>query len=106
MKMFAGPATLRALSVLGMREGDAIEAPMLTRAVARAQKKVEERNFQMRKSILEYDEPLNVQRGSSTASGNASSKARTCDRSCSNRSMHRSRMPWPRTSIPCTHPDA
>ena len=63
MKMFAGPATLRALSVLGMREGDAIEAPMLTRAVARAQKKVEERNFQMRKSILEYDEPLNVQRG-------------------------------------------
>jgi preprotein translocase subunit SecA len=63
MKMFAGPATLKALSVLGMREGDAIEAPMLTRAVARAQKKVEERNFQMRKSILEYDEPLNVQRG-------------------------------------------
>jgi preprotein translocase subunit SecA len=49
--------------VLGMREGDAIEAPMLTRAVARAQKKVEERNFQMRKGILEYDEPLNVQRG-------------------------------------------
>ncbi len=63
MKMFAGPATLKALSVMGMREGDAIEAPMLTRAVARAQKKVEERNFQIRKSILEYDEPLNVQRG-------------------------------------------
>ena len=62
MKMFAGKATLTVLSKLGMKEGDAIEAPMLTRAVEKAQRKVEERNFQMRKQILEYDEPMEYQR--------------------------------------------
>jgi preprotein translocase subunit SecA len=62
MKMFAGKATLNLLSTLGMKEGDAIEAPMLTRAVEKAQRKVEERNFQMRKTILEYDEPMEYQR--------------------------------------------
>ena len=62
MKMFAGKATLRLLSTLGMKEGDQIEAPMLTRAVEKAQRKVEERNFQMRKTILEYDEPMEFQR--------------------------------------------
>jgi preprotein translocase subunit SecA len=62
MKMFAGKATLGLLSKLGMKEGDAIEAPMLTRAVEKAQRKVEERNFQMRKTILEYDEPMEYQR--------------------------------------------
>jgi preprotein translocase subunit SecA len=63
MKMFAGPMTLRVLSKLGMKEGDAIEHPMLSRAVVRAQRKVEERNFLIRKNILEYDEPMDVQRG-------------------------------------------
>jgi len=62
MKMFAGKTTLKVLSTMGMREGDAIEAPMLTRAVEKAQRKVEERNFQMRKAILDYDEPLEVHR--------------------------------------------
>jgi preprotein translocase subunit SecA len=62
MKMFAGKATLALLSRLGMKEGDAIEAPMLTRAVEKAQRKVEERNFQSRKTILEYDEPMEYQR--------------------------------------------
>ncbi len=62
MKMFAGKATLNILSTLGMKEGDAIEAPMLTRAVEKAQRKVEERNFQIRKNILEYDEPMEYQR--------------------------------------------
>ena len=62
MKMFAGKATLALLSRLGMKEGDQIEAPMLTRAVEKAQRKVEERNFQMRKNILEYDEPMEFQR--------------------------------------------
>lgn len=64
MQMFAGEATLRILSRLGMKEGDAIEAPMLTKAVERAQRKVEERNFEVRKNILEYDEVMDHQRGS------------------------------------------
>ncbi|MBL9141084.1 MAG: SEC-C domain-containing protein, partial [Phycisphaerae bacterium] len=64
MKMFAGKTTLTVLSRLGMKEGDAIEAPMLTRAVAKAQRKVEERNFTIRKQILEYDEPMEFQRRS------------------------------------------
>jgi preprotein translocase subunit SecA len=62
MKMFAGKATLALLSRLGMKEGDQIEAGMLTRAVEKAQRKVEERNFQYRKAILEYDEPMEFQR--------------------------------------------
>ncbi len=62
MKMFAGRTTLNVLSRMGMKEGDAIEAPMLSRAVEKAQRKVEERNFQMRKTILDYDEPMEVQR--------------------------------------------
>ena len=63
MKMFAGKTTLNVLSKLGMKEGDAIEHPMLTKSVGRAQRKVEERNFLVRKNILEYDEPMDVQRG-------------------------------------------
>ena len=64
MKLFAGPKTLALLSRLGMKEGDAIENPMVTRQIARAQRKVEERNFQIRKNILEYDEPMEHQRRS------------------------------------------
>ncbi|RMH24690.1 MAG: preprotein translocase subunit SecA, partial [Planctomycetota bacterium] len=64
MKMFAGETTLRILSRLGMKEGDAIEHPMLTKSVERAQRKVEERNFQQRKNLLEYDEVMEHQRQS------------------------------------------
>jgi preprotein translocase subunit SecA len=64
MKMFAGPTTLKLLSKLGMKEGDAIEHPMLTKSVGRAQRKVEERNFLIRKNILEYDEVMDHQRHS------------------------------------------
>ncbi|MBT8486563.1 MAG: preprotein translocase subunit SecA, partial [Phycisphaerae bacterium] len=62
MKMFAGPTTLKVLSRLGMKEGDAIEHPMLSKSVGRAQRKVEERNFLIRKNILEYDEVMDHQR--------------------------------------------
>lgn len=62
MKMFAGPATMKILSRLGMKEGDAIEHPMLTKSVGNAQRKVEERNFLIRKNILEYDEVMDHQR--------------------------------------------
>ncbi|MBG80476.1 MAG: hypothetical protein CMJ39_07195, partial [Phycisphaerae bacterium] len=64
MKIFAGPTTLKILSKLGMKEGDAIEHPMLSRAVGKAQRKVEERNFLIRKNILEYDEVMDHQRHS------------------------------------------
>tara|TARA_R110000782_G_scaffold54637_12_gene115550 strand:- start:3785 stop:7882 length:4098 start_codon:yes stop_codon:yes gene_type:complete len=62
MKLFAGETTMRLLSRLGMKEGDAIEHPWLSKNVERAQKKVEERNFQVRKNILEYDEVMEHQR--------------------------------------------
>ncbi|TVQ59197.1 MAG: preprotein translocase subunit SecA [Phycisphaerales bacterium] len=62
MKMFAGETTMKILSRLGMKEGDAIEHPMLSKNIERAQRKVEERNFQIRKQILEYDEVMEHQR--------------------------------------------
>ncbi len=62
MKMFAGETTQKALAMLGMREGDAIEHSMLSKSIERAQRKVEERNFQIRKNILEYDEVMEHQR--------------------------------------------
>jgi len=62
MKMFAGETTMKILARLGMKEGDAIEHPMLTKSVERAQRKVEERNFQGRKQVLEYDEVMEHQR--------------------------------------------
>jgi len=62
MKMFAGETTMKVLSRLGMKEGDAIEHPMLSKSVERAQRKVEERNFHHRKQLLDYDEVMEVQR--------------------------------------------
>ena len=62
MKMFAGPRTLQLLSKMGMKEGVAIEHNMLTKALTKAQRKVEERNFLIRKNILEYDEVMDLQR--------------------------------------------
>jgi len=62
MQMFAGETTMKLLSRMGMKEGDAIEHPWLSKNVERAQKKVEERNFQVRKNILEYDEVMEHQR--------------------------------------------
>jgi len=62
MKLFAGKAMLSALSTLGLKEGENLEAGMLTRSIEKAQRKVEERNFQSRKNILEFDEPMEHQR--------------------------------------------
>ena len=62
MKMFAGKIVNSILSRSGFKEGVVLEAGMLTKSVARAQRKVEERNFQWRKNILEYDEPMEFQR--------------------------------------------
>jgi preprotein translocase subunit SecA len=62
MKLFAGEKTLAILSKMGMKEGDAIEHPMVSRSVERAQRKVEERNYEIRKQLLEYDEVMEYQR--------------------------------------------
>ena len=62
MAMFAKGWLLKALPRLGMKEGDALEHGMVTKAVEKAQRKVEERNYQVRKSLLEWDEAPEVQR--------------------------------------------
>lgn len=62
MKMFAGETTMKILGSMGMKEGDAIESAMLSKRIEGAQRKVEERNFQVRKNILEYDEIMEHQR--------------------------------------------
>src|SRR5690606_17485236 len=50
------------LERLGVGEDEPIESPMVTRAIENAQRKVESRNFSMRKHVLEYDDVLNQQR--------------------------------------------
>jgi preprotein translocase subunit SecA len=62
MKLFAGDFVLKALQRLGMKEDEAIEHSWVSRSVEKAQKKVEERNFGIRKNLLEYDEVRDVQR--------------------------------------------
>lgn len=62
MRIFAGDWVKRALTYLGMEDGQAIESAMVTRRVEGAQKKVEERNFEIRKNLLEYDEVMDEQR--------------------------------------------
>ncbi|MEM7681462.1 MAG: preprotein translocase subunit SecA [Planctomycetota bacterium] len=64
MAMVLGEKTKAILSKLGMKEGDAIEHGMVSRSVERAQRKVEERNYQMRKTLLDYDEVMEHQRSS------------------------------------------
>jgi preprotein translocase subunit SecA len=62
MRIFAGEWVKRVLTSLGMQEGEAIESGMVTRRIEGAQKKVEERNFEARKNLLEYDEVMDEQR--------------------------------------------
>jgi len=62
MRIFAGEWVKNILTRLGMKEGEAIESKMVTRRIEGAQKKVEERNFEIRKNLLEYDEVMDEQR--------------------------------------------
>src|SRR5439155_10004563 len=62
MRIFAGDWVKSILTRLGMEEGQAIESRMVSRRIAAAQKKVEERNFDIRKNLLEYDEVMDYQR--------------------------------------------
>lgn len=62
MRIFAGPWVKSILERLGMQEGERIESKLVTRRIEAAQKKVEERNFEVRKNLLEYDEVMDEQR--------------------------------------------
>jgi preprotein translocase subunit SecA len=64
MRIFAGERVQTLMDRLGMEEDVPIEHPWVTRAVENAQKKVEERNFDIRKHLLEYDDVMNQQRKS------------------------------------------
>jgi preprotein translocase subunit SecA len=62
MRIFAGEWVSNLLARLGMQEGEAIESRMVSRRISAAQKKVEERHFDARKHLLEYDEVMDHQR--------------------------------------------
>ena len=62
MRKFAGEWVSAVLTRLGMEEGEAIESKLVSRRIEGAQKKVEERNFDSRKNLLEYDEVMDEQR--------------------------------------------
>ncbi len=62
MRKFAGDWVGSVLQRLGMKENEAIESKMVSRRIEAAQKKVEERNFDIRKNLLEYDEVMDEQR--------------------------------------------
>ena len=62
MRLFGGENLKSIMSRIGMREGDPITHPWINKSIERAQTKVEDRNFEMRKHLLEYDDVLNEQR--------------------------------------------
>ncbi|MGL1957982.1 MAG: preprotein translocase subunit SecA [Colwellia sp.] len=63
MRIFASERIANMMRKLGMEHGEAIEHPWVTRSIENAQRKVEGRNFDMRKQLLEYDDVANDQRG-------------------------------------------
>ncbi len=62
MRMFGSERIAKVMSFAGYKEGEAIESGMITKSIERAQKKVEENNFGVRKHLLEYDDVMNKQR--------------------------------------------
>ncbi|HQU30807.1 MAG: preprotein translocase subunit SecA [Planctomycetia bacterium] len=62
MRIFASDRVSSLLKTFGMEEGMAIEHSMVSKSIERAQKKVEEHNFEIRKHLLEYDEVMDQQR--------------------------------------------
>ncbi len=62
MRLFGSEKIASVVDRLGMEEHEALEAPMLNSSIERAQKKVEENNFGIRKRLLEYDDVMNSQR--------------------------------------------
>ncbi|GBU11876.1 preprotein translocase subunit [Enterobacterales bacterium] len=62
MRIFASDRVTGMMRKLGMKPGEAIEHPWVTKAIANAQRKVESRNFDIRKQLLEYDDVASDQR--------------------------------------------
>ena len=62
MRLFGGEKMKSIMSRIGMEPGEPINHPMLNRSIEKAQKKVEERNFEIRKTLLDFDDVLNQQR--------------------------------------------
>ncbi len=62
MRLFGSERIATMMDRMGIQEGEVIQAPMMTKAIERAQKKVEENNFGIRKRLLEYDDVMNSQR--------------------------------------------
>jgi preprotein translocase subunit SecA len=62
MRLFMSDRVGTIMSKIGLQEGEVIEHPMVTSAIGRAQRKVEEHNFSIRKHLLEYDDVMNKQR--------------------------------------------
>jgi len=62
MRLFNSERIAKVMDRLGMKEGEVIQAGMVTNSIERAQKKVEENNFGIRKRLLEYDDVMNAQR--------------------------------------------
>ncbi len=62
MRLFGSGRIATMMDRMGLKEGEVIQAGMMTRAIERAQKKVEENNFGIRKRLLEYDDVMNSQR--------------------------------------------
>lgn len=62
MRLFGSDRASTVMQKMGLKEGEVIQHPLITRSVERAQKKVEENNFAIRKRLLEYDNTMNQQR--------------------------------------------
>ena len=62
MRLFGGEKIASVVDRMGMEEGEALESSMLSSSIEKAQKKVEENNFGIRKRLLEYDDVMNSQR--------------------------------------------
>lgn len=62
MRKFGSERIAKVMDRLGFEDGERIESPMISRSIERAQKKVEENNFGIRKHLLEYDDVMNKQR--------------------------------------------
>ncbi len=62
MRLFGSDRIATIMQKMGVKEGEVIQHPLITKSVERAQKKVEENNFSIRKRLLEYDDVMNQQR--------------------------------------------
>ncbi|MEG0163046.1 MAG: preprotein translocase subunit SecA, partial [Mucinivorans sp.] len=62
MRLFGSARIAKMMDAMGVKDGESIQAGMMTKAIERAQRKVEENNFGMRKRLLEYDDVMNSQR--------------------------------------------